>query len=103
VQYRLGKISTLFRGTYYGKVTELSTSTNANGEYWDQTFSGQTVFDLSVTYDITKNLKFSVGGNNIFDNYPELLREENRGFYLYSNNQQGSNGAYYYGRVLFNF
>ncbi|MBL0743198.1 TonB-dependent receptor [Chryseolinea lacunae] len=103
VQYKLGKFSTLFRGTYYGKVTELSTSTNANGEFWDQTFSGQTVFDLSVSYDITKNLKFSVGGNNIFDKYPELLREENRGFYLYSNNQQGSNGAYYYGRVLFSF
>jgi iron complex outermembrane receptor protein len=103
VQYKLGKLSTLFRGTYYGKVTELSISTNPNGEYWDQTFSGQTVFDLSVTYDITKNLKFSVGGNNIFDKYPDLLREENRGFYLYSSNQQSSNGAYYYGRVLFNF
>jgi iron complex outermembrane receptor protein len=103
VQYKLGKFSTLFRGTYYGKVTELSTSTSSNGEYWDQTFSAQTVFDLSVSYDITKNVKFSVGGNNIFDKYPDLLREENRGFYLYSNNQQGSNGAYYYGRVLFSF
>jgi len=103
VQYRLGKFSTLFRGTYYGEVTELSTSTSASGEYWDQTFSAQTVFDLSLSYDITKNLKFSVGGNNIFDKYPDLLREENRGFYLYSNNQQGSNGAYYYGRVLFSF
>ncbi len=103
VQYKIGKFSTLFRGTYYGKVTELSTSTNSTGEYWDQTFNGQTIFDMSVSYDITKNLKFSVGGNNILDQYPDLLREENRGFYLYSNNQQGSNGAYYYGRVLFSF
>ncbi|MBA4055823.1 MAG: TonB-dependent receptor, partial [Marivirga sp.] len=103
VQYKIGKFSTLVRGTYYGKVTELSTSTNSTGEYWDQTFGGQTIFDMSVSYDITKNLKFSVGGNNILDKYPDLLREENRGFYLYSNNQQGSNGAYYYGRVLFSF
>jgi len=103
VNYRLNRFSAMFRGTYYGKVTERSTSTNANGEYWDQTFSGQTIFDLSVSYNLNKNLQLSVGGNNIFDKYPDLLREENRGFYLYSNNQQGSNGAYFYGRLSFNF
>jgi len=103
VNYRLNRFSAMFRGTYYGKVTERSISTNANGEYWDQTFSGQTVFDVSVSYNLTKNLQLSVGGNNIFDKYPDLLRQENRGFYLYSNNQQGSNGAYFYGRLSFNF
>jgi iron complex outermembrane receptor protein len=101
--YRLNKFSTMLRGTYYGEVTELSTVTDANGVYYDQAFSAQTIFDLSLSYDLTPNLKLSVGGNNIFDKYPDLLREENRGFYLYSNNQQGSNGAYYYGRVMFNF
>lgn len=103
VSYRFSKFSTMLRGTYYGKITELSTVTDANGVYYDQTFSSQSVFDLSVSYDITPHLKLSVGGNNIFDKYPDLLRPENRGFYLYSNSQQGSNGSYYYGRVLFNF
>jgi iron complex outermembrane receptor protein len=101
--YRFNKFSTMLRGTYFGKVTELSTTTDSNGGYYDQTFSAQTVYDLSVSYDLTRNLRASVGGNNILDTYPDMLREENRGFYLYSNNQQGSNGAYYYGRILFNF
>jgi len=103
VNYRINKFSTMARGTYFGEVTELSTSSDTNGNYYDQTFSSQTVFDLSLSYDLTQNIRISVGSNNIFDKYPDIMREENRGFYLYSNSQQGSNGAYYYGRVLFNF
>jgi len=103
VTYRIKKLSTMFRGTYFGEVTELSTSTDTNGDYYDQTFSSQTIFDLSVSYDVTPNIKISIGGNNILDKYPDIMRPENRGFYLYSNAQQGSNGAYYYGRLLFNF
>jgi iron complex outermembrane recepter protein len=103
VNYDVGKLSAMLRGTYYGEVTELSTSTDADGNYYDQTFSGQTIFDLSLGFKVNENIKLSVGSNNIFDKYPDVLREENQGFYLYSNNQQGSNGAYYYGRVLFNF
>ena len=93
----------MVRGTYYGEVTELSVSTDAAGNYYDQTFSGQTIFDISLGYKLTPNISLSVGSNNVFDKYPDILRPENQGFYLYSNNQQGSNGAYYYGRVLFNF
>lgn len=103
VNYRIGKFSAMLRGTYYGSVTELSTVSDTNGVYYDQTFSAQTIFDMSISYDLTMNLKLSVGGNNIFDKYPDIMRAENRGFYLYSNSQQGSNGAYYYGRILFNF
>lgn len=103
VSYDLKKFSAMIRGTYYGEVTELSVSSDANGNYYDQTFSGQTIFDLSLSYKMTPNLTLSVGSNNVFDKYPDILRPENQGFYLYSNNQQGSNGAYYYGRVMFNF
>jgi iron complex outermembrane recepter protein len=103
INWDLGKFSAMIRGTYYGEVTELSTSTDDEGNYWDQTFSAQTIFDLSLGYKLSENIKLSVGSNNIFDKYPDVLRPENQGFYLYSNNQQGSNGAYFYGRVLFNF
>ncbi|MCK8494399.1 TonB-dependent receptor [Spirosoma sp. RP8] len=101
--YRFNKVNVMLRGTYFGSVTERSISSDDNGNYYDQTFSAQTIFDLSVGYDLTRNLKLSIGGSNIFDRYPDILRSENQGFYLYSNNQQGSNGAYYYGRVMFNF
>ncbi|OIN60090.1 TonB-dependent receptor [Arsenicibacter rosenii] len=102
VMYRFSKFDVMLRGTYFGSVTERSVSADEKGSYYDQTFKAQTVFDLSVGYNVSRSLKLSVGGSNIFDKYPELLRSENRGFYLYSNNQQGSNGAYYYGRLSFN-
>ncbi|WP_332369744.1 TonB-dependent receptor domain-containing protein [Spirosoma telluris] len=103
VAYRFGKFDAMLRGTYFGSVTERSTSSDKDGNYYDQTFSGQAIFDLSVGYTVNRNLKLSLGGSNIFDKYPQILRPENQGFYLYSNNQQGSNGSYYYGRVMFNF
>ncbi|WP_460939721.1 TonB-dependent receptor domain-containing protein, partial [Spirosoma humi] len=103
VSYRVNKFNTMLRGTYYGTVTERSVSSDNDGNFYDQTFSGQAIFDLSVGYDLNRNVKLSIGGSNIFDKYPQILRPENQGFYLYSNNQQGSNGAYYYGRLMFNF
>ena len=103
VAYRVNKFNAMLRGTYFGKVTERSVSADNDGNFYDQTFDGQAIFDLSFGYDLNRNVKISIGGSNIFDKYPQILRPENQGFYLYSNNQQGSNGAYYYGRVMFNF
>lgn len=103
VLYKAGKFNAMLRGTYFGKVTELSISDDGAGNYYDQTFSAQTIFDASIGYDLTPSVKLSVGGSNIFDKYPDILRSENQGFYLYSNNQQGSNGSYFYGRILFSF
>lgn len=93
----------MVRGTYFGTVTSRSTTSDAEGNFYDQKFSAQSIFDASVGYDLTKNLKLSIGGSNVFNKYPDILRPENQGFYLYDNNQQGSNGSYYYGRVSFNF
>ncbi|WP_338876782.1 TonB-dependent receptor [Spirosoma sp. SC4-14] len=103
ITYRFDKFNIMLRGTYFGSVTERSVSSDDQGNYYDQTFSPQAIFDMSIGYDLTRNLKLSIGGSNIFDKYPQILRPENQGFYLYSNNQQGSNGAYYYGRIMFNF
>jgi iron complex outermembrane receptor protein len=103
VNFDVSKFSFMVRGTYYGEVTELSTAADGDGNYYDQTFGAQFVTDLSIGYKINENLSLSVGSNNIFDKYPDILRVENQGFYLYSNNQQGSNGAYFYGRLMFNF
>lgn len=103
VTYQKSKFSAMIRSTYFGSVTELSVSQDDAGNFFDQKFSPQWIFDLSLNYDLTKSVKLSLGGSNIFDKYPDVLRPENQGFYLYSNNQQGSNGAYYYGRLMFNF
>ena len=105
--YSLGKWSGLLRGSYFGEVTDLD---NAEGTlddgttgFSDQTFGAQWVTDLGVTYKASESISFTVGGNNIFNEYPDILRSEERGFYLYSNYQQGSNGAYYFARMNFSF
>ncbi|MBC7571530.1 MAG: TonB-dependent receptor [Spirosoma sp.] len=103
IMYRHSKFDAMLRGTYFGQVTSLSVSADEKGNYYDQTFSPQTVLDLSVGYALNRNLKLSLGGSNILDKYPQVLRAENRGFTLYNNYQQGSNGSYYYGRVQLNF
>ena len=101
--YRQSKWDAMLRASYFGKITSLSVSADDQGNYYDQTFSAQGIVDLSLGYTLNRNLKFSLGGSNILDKYPQVLRAENRGFTLYSSYQQGSNGAYYYGRVMFNF
>ena len=113
VSYSLGKFSTNLRGTYFGKISRLDdgigTLTDAGFPgvgtqgFSDQTFSAQFTTDLGVTYKISENLALTVTGQNIFNNYPDLYRSEERGFYLYGNAQQGSNGAYYSGRITFTF
>ncbi len=104
--YSIGKFSTMLRGIYYGEVIDLDSRTRTllSGEvgYADQTFPSQTTFDVGVTYHLNDHLSLSVGGNNIFNKYPDIRRYERRTFYLYSNYQQGSSGAYYFGRLTFN-
>lgn len=110
--YSLGKWSAMLRGTYFGEISRiddgLGTLSDANfpnvGEqgYSDQTFSAQFTTDLGITYAVSENLSFTLTGQNIFNNYPDLYRAEERGFYLYGNAQQGSLGANYLVRATLN-
>jgi iron complex outermembrane receptor protein len=101
--YSIGKWSGMLRGTLYGEVTTLDNTLDSNGLYDDQTFSSEFVTDIGLTYKASEHISLTVGGNNIFNNYPDILIAANRGFYLYSNYQQGSNGAYYFARMSFSF
>ncbi|PIB38749.1 TonB-dependent receptor [Maribacter sp. 4G9] len=111
--YSLGKWSGMLRGTYFGEISRLDdgigTLTDENfpnvGEqgFSDQTFSAQFTTDLGITYAVSNNLSFTLTGQNIFNNYPDLYRSEERGFYLYGNAQQGSLGAFYSARATLSF
>ena len=105
--YTVGKFSTLIRSSYFGQVVDRDTRTrtllDGTEGYADQTFDPQNTIDLGVTYNATPNVRVTVGGNNVLNKYPDIRRFERRNFYLYSNYQQGSAGAYYFGRVGFTF
>ncbi|TRX58782.1 TonB-dependent receptor [Fulvivirga sp. M361] len=105
--YTIGKLSTMIRSSYFGQVVDRDTRTrtllDGSEGFADQTFDPQSTIDLGITYNVTPNIRITVGGNNIFNKYPDIRRFERRTFYLYSNYQQGSAGAYYFGRVGFTF
>jgi iron complex outermembrane receptor protein len=37
-----------------------------------QTFGSLTQFDVDLTYDVSDNLRLTIGGNNIFDELPDI-------------------------------
>lgn len=98
--YGIGKFSFLVRNTYFGKVIR---DGYPFGEV--QEFSPKVVTDVSVGYDITKNINFTVGANNLFDVFPDLQIYKNSyyGVFKYAPVQMGTLGSYFFGRLNFNF
>ncbi|ASE63104.1 TonB-dependent receptor [Chryseobacterium indologenes] len=100
LNYGIGKFSFLIRNTYFGKVIR-------DGYPFGgvQEFSPKIITDLSVGYDITKNINFTVGTNNVFDVFPDLQIYENSyyGVFKYAPVQMGTLGSYFFGRLNFNF
>lgn len=68
-------------------------------------YSPKTITDLTIGYQITKQLKLTVGSNNLFNIYPDKQDEvgdtEAGGYW--DAVQMGFNGAYYYTRLGFTF
>ena len=70
----------------------------------NQHYESKTSADLSFTYTINKNMKFTFGGNNIFNVKPTSQNpdETDNGF-KYESVQFGLNGASYFGRLYVKF
>lgn len=93
------------RANYYGKVAGEGFTPG-----FKQTWDGQTLFDAALGWNVTDKLRISIGGNNIFDTYPDKW-DPARAFpfpqlgftYGWETLPFGINGAYYYGKVDFRF
>ena len=70
----------------------------------NQHYASKTSADLAFTYNINKNMKFTFGGNNIFNVHPteQDPNETDNGF-KYESVQFGLNGASYFGRLYVKF
>jgi iron complex outermembrane receptor protein len=100
----MGNLSLMARLSYFGE---------AENEDWDgstfigsQTWDAVTFLDLEASYQVTEQIKVTVGGANITDEYPDvndLPREECCGRLYDSGNTVDWQGAYYYGRLQFDF
>jgi len=98
-------IDLTLRANYYGEVAGEGFTPG-----FKQTWDGATLFDAAFGWNITDKLRVTVGGNNIFDTYPDKWDPTNAfpfpqlGFtYGWETLPFGINGAYYYGKVDFRF
>ncbi len=109
-----------------GNIT-LNIGINRYGEYTitdggEQTFGAELLTDLRINYQLNEQLSFNIGGNNIFDTYPDknkignsrtgtIIDENNNtivsseGVFVYSRRSApfGFNGAYYYAGIEYTF
>ena len=106
--WTLQKLAVNLRETVYGPVSQFT----ATGTPFLLKISTTAITDLDVSYNITSNLRVSVGANNLFDQIPPLVPNGANGKPINGgrvfgvpdgNAAWGQNGGYYYGRVSVNF
>lgn len=98
--YDINKFNFFLRNVYFGKVDG---ATNVDADR--QTFGGKVITDLSIGYSLTKNLRWTIGANNLLDIYPDETRAgsslRGAGYFPYSRTGQqfGFNGRYVFTRL----
>jgi len=119
--YTYGKFSITPRASYFGAVTAYEKPANRSSTvggvttttyvpHISQEFRGKTLVDLALVYTPAKALSLTVGGNNLFNVYPDKVDATRFGSYSngeipYTRNaaQFGFNGAYYYANATVTF
>lgn len=105
--YQLSKLTVTLRSTYFGPVTAWEKP--ANLPHRVQTFGGKNIVDLSAVYAFSRMFTLTVGGNNLFNVYPDKVFANYASYsngqvpYTRNANQFGFNGTYYYGNLTVNF
>ncbi len=102
------KFAVNLRETIYGPVSQYT----ATGSPVLLSIGTTGITDLDISYNITPNMRVSVGANNLFDQIPPLKPVGSNGkpidggrvFRVPNGNAAwGQDGGYYYGRVSVNF
>ena len=118
INYKIKKFSVMLRNVRFGQVTYLDPTMNptkpenfpANAFFdnvkqtLDQTFAPKIVTDLSLGYQITKDIGVNLGANNLFDVYQDTHTHSGNmssGRFIYSRRvqQMGFNGRYVFARL----
>jgi len=102
--HRYGPWTVSLAETRYGEYRKYAPAVS-NAQY-DQTFSAQWLTDLDVNYAFSKQLKLSVGANNLFDSHPDTfnsrLRQTPGQQYSYLS-PAAPEGTFYYTRLSYDF
>jgi len=98
--YSLGKWGAMFKVIHFGSQTQGSFS----GPPILLHYGPKTSADFSVSYAFNDNVKLTVGGANIFDQFPTRQNpDETDNGHIYDSVQFGLNGALYFTRLAVKF
>ena len=117
--WSLDQFGITLRETYYGPVHGFGTP-NGGAPFYTENQAAVGLTDLEARYDITDQLQFALGGNNIFGIRPntapfvtntpnantgaaQLVNTGSNIDHNYLGSAYNPNGGYYYGRITFNF
>ncbi len=112
-KWDIGKFTVNLTETVNGPAKSKAQTTQTSTYYLtelDTTF----ITDLEVAYEISDHLKFAIGADNLFNEYPPLAPDIARMESLNANSNgyvskystlspYGINGGYYYGRLTYSF
>ena len=95
-----GKFNVFLRNVWFGEVSEATTNIDNQ-----QVYDSKIVTDLSLGYQASESLTFTVGANNLLDVYPDRAIEANRsgGRFDWSRRSQqfGIGGRFLFARLSF--
>jgi len=103
--HAIGEVSIMARGRYYGESQNSDNTTPLSVQDYGSTF----FVDLEASYQFNDNWRVSVGGRNIFDQFPDKVdrvASDNDfccGRVYASSSLVPWQGGYYYGRVSVSF
>ncbi len=101
VDYAYSKFSANVVTTRFGNVGPFVSNDDSSLR---NRYGNTSTTDISVAYNITENIKITLGSNNIFNQYPdEQDPNGTESFGNYDAVQQGFGGAFYYTRLSYSF
>jgi iron complex outermembrane receptor protein len=100
----LGRLASNLHLQKYGEVGFRGSATT---DTLDQTFGAKWVTDANISYRVIRQLRLTVGANNLFDVYPDkqIKANSNSGIFQYSNTVTtfGFNGRFVYAKARYDW
>jgi iron complex outermembrane receptor protein len=102
-EWTVQKLTTTLRVTRYGKLTTVAATPAL-----DDVIAPAGLADLDLSYQLTDAVRVSIGANNMFNYYPDLVQPNNRGganpfSYFNQTSPYGIGGGFYYAKININF
>jgi iron complex outermembrane receptor protein len=97
--FEAGGFNGLLRASYYGEWTDAVPNAVPTTTSFDQTFGAKILVDAEIGYDLTQNFRLAIGGDNLFDVYPDRDQrpgQNNNGIVYGQFSPFGFSGGFWY-------